>query len=144
MSWFTSLFSGGDTIKGALEGTGTLAKDLRTAFTGEIPAEKRAEFELKAQEIESQVMKMQADINLQEAKGSTFQRNWRPFLGWISGFSLGFEFLFRPLFYDLFLKYFHFQLQSIDSTVLMNLVIALLGLGTMRTIEKIKGVQDKH
>ena len=144
MGWFTKLFSGGDTIKGALEGTGSLAKDLREAITGEISSEKKAELALKAQEIESNLVKMQADINLQEAKGSPFQRNARPFITWTCGLSLLYAFLFRPIFYDLFLQYFHFRLNPIDEGALMNLVVAILGLGAYRTYEKVKGVQDRH
>lgn len=75
-----SLFKpGGDTIKGALEGAGTLAKDIRSAITNDVPAEKRAELESKALQIESEVKKAQAEVIIAEAKGDSWlQRNWRP------------------------------------------------------------------
>jgi len=80
MGLFSKIFaSGGDTIKGTLEGAGSLAKDVRTAITGEIPAEKRAEIESKLFEIEAKVKESQANIVIAEAKGDSWlQRNWRP------------------------------------------------------------------
>jgi len=71
--------TGGDTIKGTLEGAGTLAKDIRTAITNEIPAERRAEIEAKALQMESEVKRAQAEVIIAEAKGDSWlQRNWRP------------------------------------------------------------------
>jgi len=80
MGVFGSLFkTGGDTIKGTLEGAGSLAKDIRTAITNEIPAERRAELEAKALQMESEVKKAQSEVIIAEAKGdSLLQRNWRP------------------------------------------------------------------
>jgi len=80
MGIFGTLFkAGGDTIKGTLEGAGELAKDVRTAITGEIPAEKRAEIESKLFEIEANIKKSQSEIIIAEAKGEGWlQRNWRP------------------------------------------------------------------
>ena len=79
MSWFTNLFSGGDTIKGTLEGAGTLAKDIRSAITGEISPEKKAEIEAKLLEFEGSVLKTQASVIMAEANGQSWlQRSWRP------------------------------------------------------------------
>lgn len=79
MGILSKIFSGGDTVKGTLEGAGELAKDIRTAITGEIPAEKRAEIESKLFEIEAKVKESQASIVIAEANGQSWlQRNWRP------------------------------------------------------------------
>ncbi len=79
MGWFTNLFSGGDTIKGTLEGAGTLAKDIRSAITGEISPEKKAEIEAKLLEFEGSVLKTQASVIMAEANGQSWlQRSWRP------------------------------------------------------------------
>jgi len=79
MSWFTNLFSGGDTIKGTLEGAGTLAKDIRTAITGEISAEKKAELEAQLLNFEGEVLKVRASVIMSEANGQSWlQRSWRP------------------------------------------------------------------
>lgn len=50
----------GDTVRGIIEGAGTLAKDLRGAITGEISPDKKAEIESKTLEIEAAVMRAQA------------------------------------------------------------------------------------
>ena len=79
MSWVTNLFSGGDSIKGTLEGAGTLAKDIRTAITGEISAEKKAELEAQLLNFEGEVLKVRASVIMAEANGQSWlQRSWRP------------------------------------------------------------------
>jgi len=77
-----SLFkSGGDTIKGTMEGAGALAKDIRTAITGEISPEKKAEIEQKLLEFEAAALQAQASVIMAEANGQSWlQRNWRPIL----------------------------------------------------------------
>lgn len=79
MGVLSSIFSSGDTIKGTMEGAGELVKDVRTAITGEIPAEKRAEIEAQLFEIEAKIKDSQAQIVMAEAQGDSWlQRNWRP------------------------------------------------------------------
>jgi hypothetical protein len=65
MSIFGDMSFGG--VKGLLEGAGTFAKDIRSAITGEISPEKKAELLQKADELESQGMVAQAEINKIEA-----------------------------------------------------------------------------
>ena len=78
MGIFSGLFNK-DTASGLMEGAGELAKDIRVAITGEIPAEKRAEIESKLFEIEAKVKESQAQIVMAEANGQSWlQRNWRP------------------------------------------------------------------
>lgn len=77
--WWQKIFSGGDTIKGTLEGAGTLAKDIRSAITGEINPEKKAELQSKLLDFEGTVLKVRADIIMTEANGQSWlQRSWRP------------------------------------------------------------------
>ena len=138
MGILTNLFKGGETVKGVAEGVGGLAKDITSIVTGKLDPEKQAEFDLS-------MNKMQAEINKLDAQSQHgFQRNWRPFIGWVSGLGLTYHFLFMPIFYDLFQKYLKFSLQPIDGATLTSLVVALLGLGTMRTLEKANGTQSNH
>ena len=39
----------------------------------------------------------QIEVNKIEANGSAFQRNWRPFVGWISGVALAYHFCLAPI-----------------------------------------------
>ena len=80
MGFWSNLFKpGGDTIKGTLEGAGTLAKDIRTAITGEVSPEKKAELEAKLLSLQSEILKAQAGVVMAEANGQSWlQRSWRP------------------------------------------------------------------
>jgi len=80
MGLLAKLFKpGGDTIKGTLEGAGTLAKDIRAAITGDIPPEKKAELEAQLLTLESEILKVQANVIMSEANGQSWiQRSWRP------------------------------------------------------------------
>lgn len=79
LKWWEKIFSGGDTIKGTLEGAGSLAKDIRSAITGEINPEKKAELEAKLLDLEGDILKVQANVIMSEAGGKSWlQRSWRP------------------------------------------------------------------
>ena len=39
----------------------------------------------------------QINVNKEEAKGNWFQSSWRPLIGWISGLSLGINYLISPI-----------------------------------------------
>jgi hypothetical protein len=91
-------------------------------------------------------MTAQAQINQEEAKSaSRFVSGWRPFIGWICGGALGFQFIARPLLlWGLALLKKEVEIPVLDMSELYPLVISLLGLGVYRTAEKIKGVQGRH
>lgn len=79
MGFFDIFKPGGDTIKGALEGAGTLAKDVREAITGDYSPEQRKEIEAKILQIESDIKQAQASVIIAEATGESWlQRSWRP------------------------------------------------------------------
>ena len=80
MGFFTNLFKPkADTIKGTLSGVGELAKNLRTAITGDIPAELRADLLGKVLDIINGISQIQSNIIIAEAQGASWlQRNWRP------------------------------------------------------------------
>jgi len=75
-----SLFRpGGDTISGSIEAIGKSAKDIRTALTGDIPPELRAQLEAQLLQIESKTLEIRSNIIMSEANGASWlQRNWRP------------------------------------------------------------------
>jgi hypothetical protein len=139
-----TVLSGG--IKPIFEGIGSLAKDIRQAITGEISPEKKAEIEQKAMEIEFATTKAQTDINLEEAKHpSIFVAGWRPFVGWVCGFSLGWQFIGSPIFeWIIKIADKNVSAPEMDTGSLITVLFALLGLGGMRTYEKTKEVQERH
>ena len=70
----------GDTIKGAMEGAGSLAVDIRTAIKGvELDPNKQLEVDKLLIELESKIAAAQSSIIVAEAQGGSWlQRNWRP------------------------------------------------------------------
>jgi hypothetical protein len=89
--------------------------------------------------------KGQTDVNAVEAANpSVFVSGWRPFIGWVCGFALAYQYVAAPFIMWLALT-LHIPLATppkLDET-LWQLVFAMLGLGGMRTYEKIKGVASK-
>ena len=78
----------------------------------------------------------QLEINKVEAANpNVFVSGWRPFIGWICGVGLCYQFLIYPI-----LIAYVPKIQQLDMGTLITLLGGLLGLGTMRTVEKLNGV----
>jgi hypothetical protein len=91
---------------------------------------------------DTQIALGQADINKIEAGSNRlFVAGWRPFVGWICAFSIGFKYIGGPILVML-AAYFGKQvaLPDVGADDLMLLLGGMLGLGGFRTIEKIKKV----
>jgi len=89
--------------------------------------------------------KGQTDVNAVEAANTNvFVSGWRPFIGWVCGAALAYQYVAAPLLIWI-ASSLHIPLSTppkLDDT-LWQLVFAMLGLGGMRTFEKIKGVASK-
>ena len=144
MSLLSDIFAGG--ASGLLSGVGTLAKDIRSAITGDPTPEKQAEITQKLMDLEFAVTKAQTDINLEEAKHpNIFVSGWRPFIGWVCGAALAYNFIANPLLiWALTLYQITEMPPQLDTSTLMALVSSLLGLGGFRTFEKFKNVNGNH
>lgn len=148
MSFLGNIFGSaiGKTVKDLGEGVSSLAIGLRTAITG-IDPQKEAELKAYIVEAESLANQAQTEINKIEAgHKSIFIAGWRPFIGWVCGIALAFNFLLNPMIIWI-TQIFKIQIQSppvLDMSQLFPLIMALLGLGAMRSYEKNKKVQDKH
>ena len=95
---------------------------------------------------DTQLAQMQADINKQEAAStSTFVAGWRPFIGWVCGSGLAMQFIVGPL-TTWIAAMFHRQVvfPTLDMSTLLTLLLGMLGLGAMRTAEKLNGVKTGH
>lgn len=82
----------------------------------------------------------QISINRQEAShGSLFVAGWRPAIGWICAAALGFEYLVSPLGQWLgFVLGTPIPKPPTLSEHLWELLMGMLGLGALRSLEKIK------
>jgi len=84
----------------------------------------------------------QTDINKAEASTDMFRGGWRPFIGWICGLGLAIQFIIAPIFTWLsVLLGYGIIFPVLDSNVLMTLLFGMLGLGTLRTTEKLKDIK---
>ena len=77
----------------------------------------------------------QVEINkIEAASASVFVSGWRPFIGWICGAGLGYQFLVYPI-----LVAFVPKIVQLDMGTLLTLLVGMLGLGAYRTTEKLRG-----
>jgi len=83
----------------------------------------------------------QIEVNKVEAGADNFRGGWRPAAGWVCAFGLGYEFLLRPLLPWLVNLTGHQvpPMPGIDIDALMALLAGMLGLGGLRTFERVKG-----
>jgi len=136
----------GSLLEFSLNDAGDLIKDIREAITGEAIKDpiKIAELDLRLQALNNELSKGQMEINKTEAMSSNwFVSSWRPFIGWVSGFALMYTFVLAPFLHSLFYVYeVDFPLPELDMGLLVNLVMAMLGIAGLRTYEKASGIQN--
>lgn len=87
----------------------------------------------------------QAEVNKAEAQSARlFVAGWRPFIGWVCGAALAWQYVAAPLalWAAALLNYPIIPPPRLDD-VLWQLMFAMLGMGGLRTYEKIAGVA-KH
>lgn len=106
----------------------------------------------KAREAQMELEKMliaastaQQQINMKEAEhASMFVAGWRPFVGWVCGFGCAYSFIAQPLLSWFSLLLGGVALPIIDMATLLALLTGMLGLGGIRTYEKIKEVSREN
>jgi len=110
-------------------------KDQKAALAHEIAtlADKQANEQAVAQ----------IELNkVEAAHKSMFVAGWRPAVGWVCALAMLLNFILIP-FINLGLEFggLDLQLDLIDMETMMPVLFGMLGLGGMRTAEKLKGVQ---
>ena len=143
-----------EAIGGAVTGT---IESLNYALSGDLPPDVRVKLEevkLKMEEFDSKIKDNQFKLTMKESESpSFFKSGWRPMLAWVgvTGFSL--VFVLFPIFewiLNIVIVFNKIELTpqqlmalkppSIDGWLLLNLLGALLGIGTLRSYEKGKGI----
>lgn len=86
--------------------------------------------------------KAQTDVNAVEAANENiFVSGWRPALGWTCAFAFAFIYVIGPMITWLSTMAGNpIPLPSFNVDALMGLTLGMLGLGGLRTYEKVKGV----
>ena len=114
---------------------------------------KQAEEQRKLAELaqNGDLAKMQAEVSLllgqieinkvEAAHKSIFIAGWRPFVGWCCGFALCYAAIVEPLMrFIAKMNGYTGAFPVLDTTITMQVLLGMLGLGVMRTREKEKGV----
>ncbi len=130
MSWLTNLF-GGDT---AIQGVTAVGNIVDNLFTSK--DEKLSHQEVRMRIAQNPQM-WQIELNKIEAQHrSVFVAGWRPWIGWVCGMGVLNMVLINP-----WIQWLTGQPgPELPAQVIMQLTLGILGLlGTMRTVEKIKG-----
>lgn len=85
--------------------------------------------------------RMQADVNkVEAASADTFTSRWRPSVGYVCAAGLAYAAILEPCLRLMVTVYgVSTPLPAVDTTLTMQLLLGLLGLGGMRTAEKVKG-----
>ncbi len=111
---------------GGQSSLGEFAKDIREAIKGkEIDPDKMMD-----------LVKVQSEINKMEAQHrSVFVAGWRPFIGWICGLALAYNFIIRDVIAWVSPDAIP---PAIQMDQLITILLGMLGLGGLRTFEKIK------
>ncbi len=126
------LLVGGGVAAGA-NALGGLAKDIRQAIKGkEADPDKQIQYA-------KELIQIQGEINKVEAQHrSIFVAGWRPFIGWVCGTALLYNYIIRDIL--IFIQPAWADLPALQMEHLLTVLLGMLGLGGLRTYEKFKGV----
>ena len=88
----------------------------------------------------AEINKAQLEVNKVEAgHTSRFVSGWRPFTGWICATAMAYHFILQPLLTFLLYTFGNeVVLPTFDMTTLTTVLLGMLGLGGMRSFEKVK------
>lgn len=91
---------------------------------------------------DTDLAKGQLEVNKAEAGNSSlFVAGWRPFIGWTCGAAFAYKFVLAPFIVLVLTAYgYAIVLPVLDFAEMNTILLGMLGLGAMRTTEKIKGV----
>ena len=94
---------------------------------------------------ETELAKGQLAINQAEAASPRlWVSGWRPFVGWVGGAGLAYASILEPIArFVATIQGYTGAFPALDTTITMQVLFALLGIGGMRSWDKYKGVATK-
>ena len=109
-------------------------------FIPDADTKQKLSFELAtmADERAQELALAQLEVLKADAQGNWFQSSWRPLIGWISGLSLGINYMVAPI-----AAGFGVAIPQADMSVMMPLMFGMLGIGGMRSWDKAKRTDTK-
>ena len=129
-----------EAIGGIVKTVGDIAGDLITTDKERMAAD------LEAYKAETDRMNGQVEINkIEAASSSLFVSGGRPAVMWICAFALAYAAVIEPIARFIARVVFAYlgEFPAIDTNLTLQVLLGLLGLGTLRTAEKWKGVARK-
>lgn len=148
-----------------IDGVGKIADDLHTS------KEEKLEIALQERAMDVSLMQGQKETNNAEAQHkSVFVAGWRPFIGWVGGLALAYQFLLYPLLiwlwailqaYEVIPCHLPDVLKTTADTIdltkctfttppnfdagpLFAIVTGMLGIGGMRSFDKLNKIDTKR
>ena len=91
-------------------------------------------------ELIQEINKAQLEVNkVESGHTSIFVAGWRPFVGWTCGIALCYHFVIQPfLVFLLYLFGYQVDLPVFNMQTLTTVLMGMLGLGGLRSYEKVK------
>tara|TARA_R100000773_G_C4194827_1_gene99393 strand:- start:421 stop:789 length:369 start_codon:yes stop_codon:yes gene_type:complete len=87
-----------------------------------------------------EINKAQLEVNKVEAGQGGLLVRWRPFLGWVLSLAFAYHFVVQPfLLFAFAAAGINVQLPEFDMTTMTTVLMGMLGLGGLRSYEKVKG-----
>lgn len=101
--------------------------------------------EVEVQRLIADAAIAQTAVNAEEAKSSNmFVAGWRPAVGWVCALIFAYNFLIEPmLLFGLDIAGIHIDPPVLEMQEVIGVLMGMLGLGGMRTYEKLKDVSNK-
>jgi hypothetical protein len=124
----------------SLKDVDSMITGFREAITGEKikdPVE-MAKIEMQLQSLENALLSGQLEINKVEAQHpNIFIAGWRPFVGWVGGIGLAYIAFIEPIMrFVAMLNDYTGTFPVIDTNITMQVLLAMLGIGGMRSFDK--------
>lgn len=122
----------------------SLASSIFDRVIPDKAAAEKAKLEMEAalQSQEFQLSLEQIKVNTEEAKSTNwFVAGWRPACGWIGALALGYAAIFEPVARFIAKVGFNYAgvFPALDTSITMQILFGILGLGAYRTVERVKG-----
>jgi hypothetical protein len=95
----------------------------------------------------TQLANAQIMVNVEEAKNaSLLVSGWRPMVGWIGAFAMGYAAILEPVGRFVAQVFYGYEgpFPALDTTITMQVLFGILGLGGYRTFEKVKGAEGNR
>ncbi len=115
--------------------------EMREKAKIELTKAERA-FDLEELRLALSADQMQSEINKEEATNQNiFVSGWRPFIGWVCGAAFAYHFVIQPILAFIIVNHGgKVELPAFDMQSLSTVLMGMLGLGGLRTLEKIKSM----